>query len=165
MIKSLGTVTTFLNQGSAIAALCNTPFREYKTSNYEGGIASPLIAHWPKGLKRKGRLNHQLYQIADIMPTCLELAGLQYPKTHRQRTLSPLVGCSLVSALTDSEEKSGRTVVWPNAIRQGNWKLVLHRKSPELFDLNIDRNELRDLSAQYPEKVIEMKAHHKQLKN
>jgi hypothetical protein len=84
-----GSMETFLCQGPAVASLNNTPFRNYKVSNYEGGIASPLIAWWPSGLKGKGRIAHRPCHIADIAPTCLELAKVTYPSQFRNRSLIP----------------------------------------------------------------------------
>jgi len=155
-----GSMNTFLNHGPAVAALSNTPFRNYKTSDYEGGIASPLIAWWPGGLTGKGRISHRLSHIADIIPTCLELAGVTYPSQFEGRNVIPLAGKSFVSVLrgTADNQDDRRVVAWPKAVRDGDWKLVLQNAAtPELFHNSQDRNETRNLAAEFPERVQDRK--------
>ncbi len=156
-----GSVETFINHGPALAALNNTPFRNYKASDYEGGIASPLVAWWPKGLKGKGRISHRLSHIADIMPTCLELAGATYPSTFEGRHLLPMAGKSFVNVLRGSEDAQDahRVIAWPKALREGDWKLMLGKK-PELYRISQDRNESKNLAAQFPHRVQKMKQIH-----
>ena len=154
-----GSMDTFLNNGAALAALSNTPFREYKTSNYEGGIASPLIAWWPRGLKDRGRISHVPCHIVDIMPTCLELANAPYPSQFQGRDLIPLAGQSLSPVLHNTAEHSRRVLVWPNAVREGDWKLVLGKR-PELYKISQDRNENNNLAAEFPDRVLELKQIH-----
>ncbi len=156
-----GSMNTFLNHGPALAALGNTPFRYYKTSDYEGGIAAPLVAWWPSGLKQAGRISHAPCHIADIMPTCLELAGVTHPKQFRDRKLIPLDGRSLVPVLQGNAQESARIIVWPKAIRDGKWKLVMQNASkPELYDLSRDRNETHDLAKDLPARVTQMRKLH-----
>ena len=133
-------------------------------TDYEGGIASPLIAWWPKGLKNKGRLSHRMSHISDIMPTCLELAGATYPSTFEGRALLPLAGKSFVNVLRGPEDAhdAHRVLAWPKALREGNWKLMLG-KEPELYAISEDRNEIEDLAAKYPERVHKMKELHSKL--
>ncbi len=158
-----GSMNTFLNHGPAVAALSNTPFKNYKTSDYEGGIASPLIAWWPRGLMGKGQISHRLSHIADIMPTCLELAGVSHPAQFEGRTVIPLVGRSFVSELRGPPDAhdAHRTIAWPKAVRRGDWKLVMQNAArPELFHMSQDRNETKNLAAEFPERVQEMKKLH-----
>ncbi len=156
-----GSGETFINHGAALAALSNTPFRNYKNSNYEGGIASPLIAWWPRGLKRGGRISHVPCHIMDIMPTCLELAHVTYPSQFRGRNLIPLAGQSLSSVLYNTDKKAPRVLVWPKAVRDGEWKLVLNnRRSPELYRIGQDRNEKNNLAAEFPDRVLKLKQIH-----
>ena len=159
-------MNTFLNQGLAVAALSNTPFRNYKASDYEGGIASPLIAWWPHGVKGKGRISHRLSHIADIMPTCLELAGVTYPARFQGRDITPLDGESLVSVLRDkeSEQDTHRILAFPRAVRDGDWKLVVQDAAqPELYHIRQDRNEKKNLAALWPERVDQLKQLHSEL--
>ncbi|MFT5465199.1 MAG: arylsulfatase A-like enzyme [Verrucomicrobiales bacterium] len=158
-----GSADSFLNQGPAVAALNNVPFRNYKAADYEGGIASPLVAWWPAGLEDKGRISNRLTHIADIMPTCLELAGVTHPQEFEGRAVIPLDGISFVSALRKPavETTESRVLAWRKAVRDGQWKLVLqNREQPELFDLSQDRNESTNLAAEYPEKVEKLKQLH-----
>lgn len=158
-----GSMNTFLNHGPAVAALSNTPFRNYKTSDYEGGIASPLVAWWPRGLKGKGRISHRISHIADITPTCLELAGVSYPSQFRGRKVIPLAGKSFVSVLrsTDGDHDTRRVLVFPRAVRDGDWKLVMHNKArPQLYNISQDRNEKKNVAAEFPERVRKMKQIH-----
>ena len=154
-----GSMNTFLNHGAALAALSNTPFRNYKVSNYEGGIASPLVAWWPRGVKGKGRISHVPVHIVDIMPTCLELAKASYPSALRGRALIPLAGKSLSAVLYDTYKKDPRVLVWPKAVRDGEWKLILGKK-PELYRISRDRNEKKNLAAEFPDQVQKMKQIH-----
>jgi arylsulfatase len=156
-----GSMDTFLNNGSALAAMSNTPFRNYKASNYEGGIASPLIAWWPRGLKGKGRISHRPCHIADIMPTCMELANVRYPSQFQGRNLIPMAGKSFASVLynTEADQNVPRVMVWPNAVRNGDWKLVLGKR-PELYRISRDRNEKKNLAAEFPDRVLELQQIH-----
>lgn len=161
-----GGADSFLNQGAALAALSNTPFRDFKTSFHEGGIASPLVAWWPAGVRGGGRLSSRLTHIADITPTCLELAGVSYPERFRGRELIPLAGKSFVATLerTGDEVDDPRVLVWPGALREGAWKLVRSKPGPpELYHLGRDRNEARDLAAEFSERVEAMGRLHDRL--
>lgn len=154
---------TYIAYGEAWANVSNTPFREYKHWVHEGGIATPLIAHWPRGIQRRGAIDHQPGQVIDLMATCVDLAGAEYPTSNDGKSIHPLEGKSLAPAFT------GRAIdrdalYWEHegnrAVRMGKWKLVA--KGPagawELYDLENDRTELHDLSSQQPERVAMMVA-------
>jgi len=158
-----GSMDTFLNHGPALAALSNTPFRNYKTTDYEGGIASPLVAWWPRGLKGKGRISHRLSHIADIMPTCLELGGVSYPSQFQGRNVIPLAGKSFVPVLrgTEGDQDAHRVIAFPKAVRDDDWKLIMQNKArPELYHISQDRNGKKNLAAEFPERVQKMKQLH-----
>ena len=156
-----GSMETFLCHGAALAALSNTPFRNYKTSNYEGGIASPLVAWWPRGLKEKGRVSDAPCHIVDIMPTCLELANVPFPSQFQGRNLIPLAGRSFSPVLYNTGKIAPRVLVWPKAVREGDWKLVLeNRGSPELYRISQDRNEKKNLAAEFPDRVLKLRQIH-----
>jgi len=146
------------------AHACNTPFRWYKQNQHEGGIATPLIVHWPHGLKtRPGSVTHQPGHLIDIMATCLDVAGLEYPQTFQDRPVQPLKGQSL-TPIFEGRRRPGHEVLYftfsnNRAVRQGRWKLVSARGGPwELYDMDVDRTELSDLSAAMPEKVRELES-------
>jgi arylsulfatase A-like enzyme len=118
---------TYSSYGIRWANLSNTPFRLYKRWVHEGGISTPLIVHWPKGIKSRGELRHQPAQLPDLMATFLEVAGHDYPDTYKGRSIEPLEGFSLVS--TFANQLNEREVLyWEHegnrAVRKGKWKLV-----------------------------------------
>ncbi len=143
--------------GESWAGLENTPFRRYKHFVHEGGISSPLIAHWPNGIRARGRWRTEVAHVIDIMPTCLEVAGAAYPAEFKGRHLTPLEGRSLVPSFAGKRGQD-RAIFWEHeghrAVREGKWKLVASKGRPwELYDLEADRTELRDLADSAPEKA------------
>jgi len=146
------------------AHACNTPFRWYKQNQHEGGIATPLIAHWPNGLKtRPGALTHQPGHLVDIMATCLDVAGSDYPKAFGGRALKPLRGKSLLPILQGRPRRGHDALYFQfsnnRAVRKGKWKLVSARGRPwELYDLDADRTELNDLVEDQPKLAKELAA-------
>ena len=158
-----GPADTFIAYGQGWANVSNTPFREYKHWVHEGGISTPLIAHWPARIKAKGELRTQPGHLIDIMATCIEIGRATYPKEQEGRAIVPLEGKSLLPAFDNKPiERDG--LYWEHegnrAMRLGKWKLVA--KGPgskwELYDLEADRTELHDLAGQHPERVREMTA-------
>ncbi|MFM8468891.1 MAG: arylsulfatase [Limisphaerales bacterium] len=149
-----------LEVGWANAA--NTPFREHKMWDHEGGISTPLIVSWTAGIAARGQLTSAPGHVIDLLPTCLELAGAKYPEQFKERALTPLPGRSLLPAL-QGKPLGERTLAWEHegnrAVRVGDWKLVASFRGPwELYDLNRDRAELNNLAAQQPAKVKELAA-------
>jgi arylsulfatase len=148
-----------LEVGWANAA--NTPFREHKMWVHEGGISSPFIISWPGRIGATGTFTNQVGHIIDLMPTCLELAGVAYPQEFQGRTLIPLEGHSLVPIL-QGRELGPRTLAWEHegnrAIRSGDWKLVASFRGPwELFDLKVDRSEVHNVAATHLAEVESLK--------
>jgi arylsulfatase len=149
--------------GMGWATLANTPFRRYKHFTHEGGIATPLIAHWPRGIAARGERRRQPGHVIDILPTCLEVAGAAMPATREGVAVQPLEGRSLVPAF-HAETGALRRLFWEHegnaAVSDGDTKLVrLGRDGPwELYDLVADRTESHDLAAAQPEKVRELTA-------
>ena len=124
----------------------------YKRYTHEGGVATPLIVHWPAGLKSQGELRHTPSHIIDIAPTCLSAAGLSV-KGMEGKSLLPVF-------VRDSKEE--RTLYWEHegnrAVRKGNYKLVAMHDAPwELYDMNKDRSELNDLSKKMMGKAKELR--------
>ncbi|MEZ5104099.1 MAG: arylsulfatase [Draconibacterium sp.] len=156
-----GPETTWNYIGNAWASAVNTPFRYWKKESYEGGSATPFIVHWPKGLKGKeNTINRGFAHVIDILPTCLELSGAQYPETVNGKTTTPPPGKNLLPLLVNNEVIHD-TIYWEHergrAIRIGDWKMSsLPNKDWELFNLAGDHTEMNDLSKQLPEKVKEM---------
>jgi NRAMP (natural resistance-associated macrophage protein)-like metal ion transporter len=144
------------------ANMSNTPFREHKMWVHEGGIATPLIVHWPKGIASQGGITHEVGHVIDLVPTFLDLANLPYPKSLGEHKLPPLEGKSLVPVLR-GKSLGSRTLAWEHdgnrAIRVGDWKLVARYQGPwELYNLKADRTETNDLAKEQPAKVREVAA-------
>lgn len=159
--KSTGEKGTYKAYGKEWAALGNTPFRLYKQYTHEGGIATPMIVHYPKMIKKPFQTN-QVGHIMDIMPTCLELANVSFPTAFNNNIIKPLEGTSLVPILQHKNRTPHAVIGWEHfgcrAIRQGNWKLVWANtiEKWELYNLEKDRSELNDLSKKMPTKLSEM---------
>ncbi|GIP36948.1 sulfatase [Paenibacillus sp. J31TS4] len=157
-----GPESTYQSYGAAWANLSNTPFRLYKHWVHEGGIATPLLIHWPAGIRSKGDIRHVPGQLPDILATVVELTGAAYPSEYNNRPVLPLEGESLAPFFERDGERT-KPLFWEHegnaAVRAGRWKLV--RRYPgdwELFDMEKDRTELHDLAVQHPEQVKELKA-------
>jgi arylsulfatase A-like enzyme len=150
--------------GKSWATLENTPFRRYKHFNHEGGIATPLIVHWPEGFSGQGEFRRQPGHLVDIMATCVDVAGATYPTNFNGQTIPPMEGKSLVPAFTDQPIPRTDALYWEHegnaAVRVGDWKLVRKgRRGPwELYDMARDRTEMHDLAADKPEKVQDLEA-------
>ena len=164
-----GPEDTYIAYGINWANVSNTPFRMYKHFVHEGGISTPLIAYWPKGIEAKNELRHTPTHLIDIMATCVDLAGAEYPEFYAGNKIQPMEGKSLKSVF-DSDELQDRHILFEHegnaAIRKGKWKLVgkkvIHdetteRENWELYDIEADRSELNDLSKVFPGKVEELK--------
>lgn len=158
-----GPADTYISYGRDWANVSNTPFREYKHWVHEGGISTPLIAHWPAGIFRGGELERQPAHLIDIMATCVAVSGAKYPEQLNGQSIYPLEGKSLLSAF-DDKPLGREALYWEHegnrAVRAGKWKLVAKgRKGPwELYDMEADRTELNDLAAVEPERVNQLAA-------
>ena len=169
----MGSAKSYLCLGPGFSSASNTPFRRHKTWVHEGGISTPLIAHWPNGIKNKGELRHSPGHVIDIVPTILELAGIKKPKSWKGAPIPKAPGKSLVSSFLEDRAIPRESIWWMHAgnraIRQGNLKLVAAKNDPwALYDLSKDRAESNDLSKKMPklksklenlwnEKVIQFK--------
>jgi len=134
----------------------NTPYRMRKGQCHEGGIITPLIVYWPKGIKASSNRIRETGHINDIMPTCLDLAGVQYPKSYNGVELDPLDGASLLPLLKGKGRGEDPEYYWEHegnrAVRKGDWKLVaLHKGAWELYNLGSDPYETRNLVKENPE--------------
>jgi arylsulfatase len=141
------------SSGRGWANLSNTPFRMYKRYTHEGGVATPLIVHWPTGVKAQGELRHTPSHLIDIAPTCLAAAGLKN---------EDMEGESLLNLFTKDQQRE-RTLFWEHegnrAVRKGDYKLVAIHNTPwELYDMSKDRSELKDLSGIMPKKAEELQS-------
>lgn len=159
-----------LSYGQAWANASNTPYRLYKHWTHEGGISSPLIAHWPAGIPKsdQGNIVQEYAFLPDIMATCIDLAGATYPTQFKGRSIHALEGKSLLPLFKgDRQAVHEKPIFWEHegnkAVRLGKYKLVMQWKRAtenkwELYDMDADRTEMNDLSAKMPGKVNEMSA-------
>ncbi|MGE3819924.1 MAG: arylsulfatase [Isosphaeraceae bacterium] len=158
-----GPADTYVAYGRGWANVSNTPFREYKHWVHEGGISTPLIAHWPAGIAARGELRHQPGHLIDVMATCVDVSGSTYPKTLAGQRIPPMEGKSLVPAFANRPIDRD-ALYWEHegnrAVAVGDWKLVA--KGPrgpwELYHLANDRIEADNLAERYPEKVEALSA-------
>ncbi len=177
-----GSLESYRTQGVGWANASNTPFRKFKWWLHEGGVASPLIAYWPAVIENRGHVSHEVAHIMDILPTCLEVAGTTYPAEHGGREILPLEGHSLVPIFQGKSRPGYDAIYWQfsqcRAVRTGKWKLVGSPLSSrlgidnfthnslrpseaakarwELYDLESDRTETRDVAADHPHRVRKM---------
>lgn len=147
-------VTSYQTQGRPWANASNTPYRKYKTTDYEGGTRTPMIAWWP-GQIEAGTITDQPGHLVDFMPTMLDLAGA--------KVTDELPGYSLVETISGSTNERPWPIYWQfgkaQGIRDHNWKLVkLGKGNWELYNLNQDPTELNNLAQDHPEKVKELDA-------
>ena len=157
-----GPADTYIAYGRPWANASNTPFRLYKHWVHEGGISTPLIAHWPARITARNELRRQPGHLIDIMATCVDVAGAEYPSEYKGNKITPAEGRSLVPAF-DNRPIEREAIFWEHegnrAVRQGEWKLVSrHPGRWELYDMEADRTELTNLAQKYPEKVEQLKA-------
>lgn len=162
-LDKMGQPGTYHSYGSGWANASNTPFRLYKHYNHEGGIATPLVAHWPAAIRNRGGFCHEPGHVIDLMPTCVELAGAHYPEKFGEKRILHMEGHSLVPAF-HGKPVPREYLCWEHegnrAIRVGQWKAVALQPSGrwELYDLDRDRTEMHDLAAAQPSRLRVMVA-------
>jgi arylsulfatase A-like enzyme len=166
----IGTEYSKANYPLGWSMAANTPFRRWKTdANSEGGTRNPLILFYPKVIKDKGGIRNQYSYIMDILPTTIELAGLQVPEYINGVKQDPIEGTSLAYTIDDAKVASRHTVQYyevlgSRAIYKDGWKAgTLHVKGEdfskdkwELYNVNEDYNERFDLAQKNPEKLKEL---------
>lgn len=143
--------------GMSWATLNNTPFWRYKHFTHEGGISTPLIAHWPAGIptERNGRLEPQPGHLIDIMATAVDVSGALYPAEFKGHRILPMEGLSLMPALKGQPLHRVKPIFWEHegnrAVRSGPWKAVMKLKGPwELYNMEVDRTEQNNLINKNP---------------
>ncbi len=160
-----GPADTYIAYGKGWANVSNTPFREYKHWTHEGGISTPLIVHWPKGIpaKQRNQLVKSPGHLIDLMATAIDVSGAKYPAEVNGQKIHPMEGVSLRPVLTGKTLNRPQPIFWEHegnrAVRDGKWKLVAKENQPwELYDIEADRTEMNDLAAKNPDKVKELAA-------
>jgi len=135
----------------------NGPLRGQKGDVFEGGHRVPAIAWWP-GCIKPGTVTHQIAMTMDLMPTCLDLAGVDLPASDGPHALD---GTSLLPVLCDGQPLAQRTLFWRmrdrRAVRRGPWKLAMLNKDVMLFNLAEDVSEQKNLAEKKPELVRQLR--------
>ena len=145
---------------AAWANLANTPFRQYKQCGHEGGSHTPFIAYWP-GIIEPGQVTHQPGHVVDLAPTFLDVLQTPYPDSIQGHPTLPLSGTSLLPIFQGKERTQPAFFISGLApfrmFRRGRYKIVkMNGGDWALYDMQEDPSELRDRSAQYPEKVEQL---------
>lgn len=154
-----GPETSFASIGQRWANVANTPYRFAKEQSYEGGVRTPMIAFWPKGISNKGGFSDQVGHVMDFMPTFLQLTSAEYPKTFKGNTITAYSGISLVPAFNTKAKLQPRVLYNEHFkaryVRDAKWKLVSLAGDTtwRLYNMDEDETELNDLSEKYPEIV------------
>jgi arylsulfatase len=172
-----GSAATHLCLGPGWSTVANTPFRMHKTWVHEGGIATPLVVHWPAGIAARGELRKNPGHVIDLVPTILDVAGGKLPESADGRPVPAPPGKSLTPAFAKDSTVAHDYLWWSHeaskAIRVGDWKLVAASPSLrsrgnddveaqrrpgdwELFNLADDRAETNNLAAKMPDKAREL---------
>lgn len=156
-----GTVGYWASLGESWANVCNTPYRYYKNSSYEGGICTPFIAWCPGIIQQAGSINNQPLHFIDIMATFIDLTKATYPHRFRNQEIVPIQGESFLPILKgETLQVRQEPIFWQwlkgKAIRIGDWKAVAIKDEWALYDMKTDRNETKDLKGEYPEKITEL---------
>ena len=155
---------TYQSYGLPWANLSNTPFRLYKALTHTGGVATPLIAHWPAGITSAGELRDQPGHLIDIMPTLVELVGAAYPTEYAGEAIQPMEGVSLVPVFADDGPLDRAAIhvehEGSRAVMDGDLKAVARGAAGpwELYDTRLDRTETVDLAARYPGELARLTA-------
>ena len=174
MIDKLGSPDTYNHYPTGWAVAFSTPYKMFKRySSYAGGTCDPLVIHWPKGIKTKGEMRHQYHHCTDIMPTILECCGIEMPEVIDGIKQAPLAGVSMRYSFDDAgaptkKETQYYEMVGTRGIWHNGWKAAtIHAPAPsdqgnfdkdvwQLFNIEEDRSEARDLAAKHPEKLKEL---------
>jgi arylsulfatase len=169
MLETMGGPDSLFSVGCGWANLSNTPLNFYKHYAHEGGIRTPMIAHWPARIRKPGRITRHVAHVMDIMATLIEVGDASYPQASETSRVLPLEGKSLVPAFS-GEAKTDRVLLYEHerniALRDGDWKLVAHNAvhkeglAPnarwELYNLNEDVVERNNVATEHPERVERM---------
>ncbi len=157
-----GSAATHLCLGPGWSSAANTPFRLHKYWNHEGGVSSPAVFHWPKGISARGALRHNPCHFTDMLPTLLSLSGASPEMRHNGLTAPPFPGQSLTRLFAKDNTAPHDFIYFRHednrGLRQGNWKIVAAGANApwELYDLSEDRGESANLAAKLPARLKQM---------
>jgi len=170
-----GSDHTYHAYGPTWANVSNTPFRKFKHWIQEGGIATPLIAHWPAMIRDTNQIRRQPAHLIDIMATAVDISGAEYPSEYEGNAITPMEGKSLRGVLINNDTIEREAIYFEHegnrGLRRGQWKLVskaydhaghfrkvdtIPAEAWRLYNMEEDRTELNDLAPDYPELVSEL---------
>jgi arylsulfatase A-like enzyme len=169
-LDTLGTADTYNHYPTGWAVAFSTPFQMFKRySQYAGGTCDPLVIHWPKGIKAKGEVRHQYHHVTDIVPTVLDVIGLEMPKTYRGVEQYPMNGVSMRYSFDDAKAPTTKkrqyyAMLGTRGIWEDGWKAAaIHaplsgkghfdKDGWQLYHVDEDRSESKDLAAEHPDKL------------
>ena len=172
-LETLGSAETYNHYPTGWAVAFSTPFQMFKRySQFSGGTCDPLVIHWPKGMKAKGEIRHQYHHSTDIVPTILDVTGLEMPAVYRGVEQFPLNGVSMRYSFDKADAPTEKkrqyyTMLGTRGIWQDGWKAsAIHAPISgkghfdddvwELYHVDADRAESKNLAAEHPEKLKEL---------
>ena len=170
LYDKLGSPDTYEHYPTGWAAATSAPFKMFKRySEYAGGTCDPLVISWPKGIKARGEVRNQYHHSTDIVPTILDICGLEMPKVYRGVEQYPLSGVSMrytfESATAPTQKKRQYyAMLGTRAMWEDGWKAVaLHAPITgkghfdkdvwELYHTDVDPAESKNLAKENPEKL------------
>jgi arylsulfatase A-like enzyme len=173
-LDDLGSPSTYNHYPTGWAAGFSTPYRMFKRYVYEGGVADPMVISWPAGIRARGEVRHQYHHCTDVVPTILDVCGVEMPAVVDGADQTPLPGVSMrysfdagaddpSQKVTQYYEMLGARGIWHKG-----WKAVAEHgplNGPgflddpwQLFHTEVDRSEAHDVGAEHPEILEELKA-------
>lgn len=159
-----GPETTYASLGPEWANVANTPFRFWKAKMYEGGVCTPMIAHWPKGIRvKKGTMIDAPCHVIDVMATCIDLTGAAYPETYNGNAIRPYRGISMLPLFKKGKRQGHEYIGFEHfnekaLVSRDGWKVVQPGSNAawELYRLDTDRTEMHNVASEFPEVLQRM---------
>ena len=175
LLNKLGGPDTYEHFPTGWAAAFSTPFQMFKRySQYSGGTCDPLVISWPKGIKARGEVRNQYHHSTDFVPTILDIVGIEMPKVYRGvRAVPALRRLDALHASTPSPTRrrrrsasttrcSARRGIWEDGWKAAAVHAPLTGKGHfdqdqwQLYHVDVDRAESKDLAKENPEKLQEL---------
>jgi arylsulfatase A-like enzyme len=172
MIDELGGTKTYNHYPNGWAMAFNTPFKMWKRYEFNGGTSDPCIVSWPAGINARGEIRTQYHHAIDLVPTVLDVLGVDAPASIKGHTQSQFDGVSMRYSFDDAAAPTTRTtqfysMLGSRGIWHDGWQAVTTHPTIsgwshfnddewELYHTAVDRSELHNLAAEEPSKLREM---------